>query len=160
MNNKHLRTHRWCLALLVAAFLVALACLTGIPQQKYREYTLEKFYQQLVVAQQTEDWRYIYDRLTYEQRREETYEEFAAARDAEPHPFSLELIAHSFTVDIDRGIVDRTFMACMTEACEGEDYFEERAKKEYLYINGSWYAPKSNSLDDEGRPFETELPER
>lgn len=153
---KIIGTWKWVLIAVAVLFMVAF--LSGWPQQKYKEYTLEKFYEQLVLAEQNQDWRFLYDTSTYEQRRLESFEEFAAARSAEPHAFSLDLDIHSIRIEGDRGIVDRTMTACMTETCEGDDYFEERAFKEYLFINGAWYSPSHNSVDAEGKPFETELP--
>lgn len=160
MNKKFLRTHRWCVVLAVVIAAVAVACLSGIPQHAYKKYTLAKFYDRLIVAEQTHDWRYLYDTSTYEQRRETTFEQYAEERDAEPHAFSLDLIVHSMRVEGDRGIVERTLVACMTEACDGDDRFEERAWKEYLFINGAWYSPRNNSVNEAGEPFETILPER
>lgn len=159
MKTKTKQPQSVWLAVLALAVLVAVLFLTGIPQQKYKERSLASFYDQMVQWEKDGDWPSIYNALTYEQRREMSVEEWSAERGAEPRPLSMEFTVHGVTVDGDRGFVDRTLLACFSEVCEGDDRFEERAVKEYLYINGAWYAPKSNSLDDEGNPFETEFPD-
>lgn len=146
------------LFLLALIILTTLAFLSGIPQQKYKEKTLMKFYTDLAQAEKTFDREAVYNGLTYEQRRLQNLEEFTAAKDSDRRPISMDFTIHSVKVDGDRGLIDRTLVACFTEECEGEDRFEQRAVKEYLFINGTWYIPSENDTDDEGNVIDQNWP--
>ncbi len=146
------------LLLILGIVVVGGAFLSGIPQQKYKEKTLKEFYEKLVKAEKNFDTKTAYDSLTYEQKRIQSYEEYEEEKNRDRKPVSMDITAHSYTVDGDRGLIDRTLIACFTEDCIGDDKFEQRAVKEYLFINGDWYTPSENDNDEEGNVIDQNWP--
>lgn len=146
------------LSLIALIIISVLACVSGIPKQIYKEKTLKKFYENLVEAEKNSDVKAIYDALTYEQRRIMPLEELIKEKDADRKPISMDFTIHSYKVDDDRGLIDRTLIACFTEDCTNEDRFEQRAVKEYLYINGKWYVPSENDTNEEGEVIDQNWP--
>jgi hypothetical protein len=97
-------------------------------------------YEKNKVFDRNTDYGGFYDEmLSPSEKMSITKNEFINKYIGEKKSVSVNYTVHSIEVRGDRGIIDRTRIACYTTTCVGEDRSESRSKMEYIFINGKWY---------------------
>jgi len=135
---------KWVLVLVVG---VIVALFFTKPAQDFtKRVQLITFYNKLTKYEKSFNYEGIYELLSPDYKRHLSIEDFLAQRSQTTKPYSVNFIVHSYKVDGNKGILDRTIITCKTSNCAGLDRNEVRAYKEYIYINGKWYVPEDNTV--------------
>lgn len=130
-----------------------------VDETQIKKQVLAKFYNEIITAQDKQDWATLYTLLRQSLRDNVTKEQFVVYETAQAEKdtnVSQNTIIHSIVVNGNKGIVDRTIITCLTKAyslsqkkiidisekdCTGDNRKEDHAKKEYEYIGGKWQIP-------------------
>ncbi len=155
MKTKYIKSRK--ILLLGLGFIILL--LLGIPQNLFKKNiqnyisndaakrnNLEETYKVLMDLDKKNDVAGFYEYLTPSEKTSISKVEFVQQKKPAKFPISLSFVVHSIEVSGDRGVIDRTRIACYTTECTGKDRVENRVKKEYFYINGKWYQPLDNNV--------------
>lgn len=138
-----MNTLKWFGAIAIGLFV--LAFISGLPQELYKEYTFRSFYSKLTTATMNDDMETLYATLSPEERRDISFNDYVTKYSRKEKPIHEDYVIHSYNVIGDRGIVDRTYIVCY-ENCDGENRTETRIRKEYVFVNGQWYAIQDNTV--------------
>lgn len=133
------------LFLLLLVFGVVILWQTGTPLRLYKEYTLRQFYAKVIQADKTNDAKIQYSLLAPDYKKTITYEQFEKAVSSKREPYSYDVQVYSYKVNGDTGIIDRLQNICYSKECLDADKFQNRIRKVYSFINGSWYIPPGNN---------------
>lgn len=115
-----------------------------IDEAEMKKQALAKFYNEIITAQDNQDWEALYSLIPQSVRENVTKEKFIATEKAQAGKdklLSQNTIIHSLEVNGNNGIVERTIVTCMAKDCTGNNRKEDTAKKEYVYVNGKWQIP-------------------
>lgn len=126
--------------------VIAALFFTKPAQDFIKRVQLITFYNKLTNYEKSFNFKGIYELLSPDYKRHLSIEDFLAQRNQTTKPYSVDYIVHSYKVEGNKGILDRTIITCNTAGCTGPDRKEARAYKEYIYINGRWYVPEDNTL--------------
>jgi hypothetical protein len=137
--------------LLTAAvfIIVALFLIAGKDEviKEIKRQQLINFYAELIDAITVKNYEFQYYQQSPELQRTVSLNDFVAIQQkADDGVVSRIFVPRSYTVDGDRGIINRTQVVCLSQSCSGSDRIENTIDKEYVYINGKWYAPKDNNI--------------
>lgn len=107
--------------------------------------SLEETYKKIMELDRSNDPAGIYEYLLPSEKSKISLEEFIRKAPSKK-PLSVEFTIHSIEIRGDRGLVERTRIACYSSECTGKDRSESKLKKEYFYVNGKWYQPLDNDV--------------
>lgn len=107
---------------------------------------LVSFYNKLTSFEKNSNYEDVYELLSPDNKRTISLKDFLAWRNESKPSYSIEYIPHSYKVDGNKGLIDRTVIVCDTLECSGTSRHESRAYKEYIYLNGRWYVPEENTV--------------
>lgn len=140
----------------LSLLLIITVLITEYPQNWYKKHQLKVFYSKLMNAEKMNDLETIYDYLSPQSKRDYSLQDFIDERGKRPPPYSQEFTALSYDVRGDLGYVDRKVVICITPDCSGDNRYEDRASKEYVYLSGEWYVEpkaKNASLCNRDDPY-------
>ncbi|MBI5122845.1 hypothetical protein HZA75_03215 [Candidatus Roizmanbacteria bacterium] len=115
-----------------------------VVQAEAKKQALAKFYNNLITAEEKQDWATLYKIVPQSVRDNVTEAQFAtfySGRQAKENVVSRKTIVNSIEVTGNLGTVDRTIIVCLTKDCTGENKVKEKAKKTYEFVNGRWQIP-------------------
>lgn len=107
----------------------------------YKYATLYLFYKNLTFLEINYDWASIYDLFSKEKMSSISKQKFIYQQNQYEKPVSKQYLVHSYSVINNKGIIDRTLIECYSSDCVGEDRYESRAEKLFIYENGNWRIP-------------------
>ena len=143
-KGEFFKTSRLAAILFIGAFITFL--FTQIPQNFIKRVQLISFYSNLTSYEKSFNYEGIYELLTPDYRRNLPLKNFLVQRSQASKPFNQEFKVHSYKIDGNKGLVDRTLIICNNTDCTGMSRHESRTIKEYLYLNWQWYIPEDNSV--------------
>lgn len=114
------------------------------PSNIYKQVKLLQFYKQLTHPSKMSDYKFAYDSLDPADQSKLSLDEYIRKNAPQSPPYSRTYTIHSIKIDGDTGLIDRTVIVCITQACSGDDKLEDRAVKKYVHINNRWYTPLHN----------------
>lgn len=140
--------------LLILAVPVLILVLVILFQQ-YKKIQLISFYNRLISDQKTQNWKDEYNLLSPEQRTKTSLNGYLLSSSKNTNPVSSQYTVYSYEVKGDVGVVDRMVIDCFSTDCAGTNRLEQRAKKQYIYINGNWYLPEGDNTIycDRSQPY-------
>lgn len=113
-------------------------------EAEIKKQALAKFYNEIITAQDKQDWASLYKLVRQSVRDNVTEAQFSAFYSEQPGKdkiVSRETIVNSIEVTGSSGIVNRTIVTCLAKDCTGKNRTEENARKPYEFVNGKWQIP-------------------
>ncbi len=126
-------------------------------ETEIKKQALAKFYNEIITAQDKQDWATLYVHVRQSVRDNVTKEQFIAYQQAQllnqkqvysksqgkviDAFVSKNTIVNNIEINGDNGTIDRTIITCITKECTDGNRQEDSAKKQYVYIKGKWQIP-------------------
>lgn len=115
-----------------------------VDQNEVKKQALGKFYNEIITAQDKQDWASLYKLVRQSVRDNVTEAQFTAhysEQMGKDKIVSRETRVNSIEVTGNTGTVNRTLITCLAKDCTGKNRTEENAIKPYEYVNGKWRIP-------------------
>ena len=115
-----------------------------VDQTEVKKQALGKFYNEIITAQDKQDWASLYKLVRQSVRDNVTEAQFTAhysEQVGKDKIVSRETRVNSIEVTGNSGIVNRTIITCLAKDCTGKNRTEENARKPYEFVNGKWQIP-------------------
>jgi len=109
-----------------------------------KKQALAKFYNEIITAQDKQDWASLYKLVRQSVRDNVSEAQFTAYFSEQPGEnkvVSKETIVNSIEVAGNSGVVNRTIVTCLAKDCTGKNRIEENARKPYEFVNEKWQIP-------------------
>lgn len=115
-----------------------------VDEAEVKKQALAKFYNEIITAQDKQDWATLYKLVPQSVRDTVTEAQFTAhysEQMGKDKVVSKETIVNSIEVTGNLGTVNRTIVTCLAKDCTGKNRIEENARKPYEFVNGEWQIP-------------------
>lgn len=113
-----------------------------VDETEVKKQALTKFYSELSSANDKKDWAKLYTLAPQSVRGNVTQDQYVSyQKSIKNQPTYRSTTVHSIKVDGNKGTVERTLVICVTKECIGDNRKEDKAKREYVYTDGSWQIP-------------------
>ncbi len=117
---------------------------SALTEAEVKKQALSRYYKEISAAEKKKDWVKLYDLVPQSVRNNVTKEQFVAhvKEEAEKNKIvSQKYTIHSIVVNGNNGAVERTIITCLAKECTGENRKEDKAKKQYEFVDENWQIP-------------------
>lgn len=115
-----------------------------IDEAEEKKQALGKYYNEIITAQNSQNWKALYQLVPQSVRDNVTEEQFSnhySEQFKKDKIFSQETIVNKIEITNNSGTVYRTLVTCLAKDCTGKNRTEESAEKPYELVNGKWQIP-------------------